>query len=298
LRLTAQEIDSTPACRRCKFFLLLLVVCVALVGLFQLLQTSKAEAAAKRIVISAADIAHMREVWVAQRGVPPSSTQINAMIDAAVREQLLYREALALKLEQDDAMVRKRLAQRMELRLRNADTPTKPTEAELTDYLQRNADEFKIPAKVAFTHVYFNHKKDRVKAKADAEKVLIALRAKKHPPDRASQMGESFFLPADFNPKSKLELAELFGPQFADVMFELTPGQWEGPIASSYGYHLVRITERTEPRMSTMDEVRDRVAAELVASRGRAAEVAQYSALRSRYKIVIEQSTLEGQGSR
>jgi peptidyl-prolyl cis-trans isomerase C len=296
--LTAQEIDSTPACRRCKFLLLFLVVCVALVGLFQLLQASKTEAAAKRIVISAVDIAHMREVWIAQRGTPPSSTQTQVMIDAAVREQLLYREALALKLEQDDTMVRKRMAQRMELRLRNADTPAKPTEAELADYLQRSADEFKIPAKVAFTHIYFNHKKDRVKAKADAEKVLIALRAKKHPPEREPQLGERFFLPADFNPKSKLELAELFGPQFAGALFELTPGQWEGPIASSYGYHLVRITEHTEPRMPAFDDVRDRVAAELVASRRRAAEAAQYAALRSRYKVVIEGGAIEGQGSK
>ena len=130
------------------------MVCVALVGLFQLLQMSKAEAAAKRIVISAADIATMREVWIAQRGTPPSSTQTQAMIDAAVREQVLYREALMLKLEQDDTMVRKRMAQRMELKLRNADTPAKPTEAELADYLQRNADDFKIPAKVGFTHIY------------------------------------------------------------------------------------------------------------------------------------------------
>jgi hypothetical protein len=294
--LTAQELDSTPACRRCKFLLLFLVVCVALVGLFQLLQMSKTEAAAKRIVISAADIAHMREVWMAQRGAPPSSTQMTAMIDAAVREQLLYREALALKLEQDDTMVRKRMAQRMELRLRNADTPAKPTEAELADFLQRNADEFKIPAKVAFTQIYFNHRNNRVKAKADAEKVLIALRAKKHPPERAPQLGERFFLPADFILKSKSELAELLGPQFAGAMFELPTEQWEGPVASSYGYHLVRITERTDSRVPALDEVRDRVVAELVASRRRAAEAAQYAALRSRYKVVIEGGAPEGQG--
>jgi len=176
--LTAQNIHSTLVCRRCQFLLLFLVVCVALVGLFQLLQMSKAEAAARRIVISATDIANMREIWIAQRGTPPSLTQIQAMIDAAVREQVLYREALMLKLEQDDTMVRKRMAQRMELTLRKADTPAKPTEAELADYLQRNADDFKIPAKVGFTHIYFNHKNSRVKAKADAEKVLIALKAK------------------------------------------------------------------------------------------------------------------------
>jgi len=296
--LTAQKIDSTPACRRCQFLLLFLVVCVALVGLFQLLQMSKAEAAAKRIVISAADIANMREVWIAQRGTPPSSTQTQAMIDAAVREQVLYREALMLKLEQDDTMVRKRMAQRMELKLRNADTPAKPTEAELANYLQRNADDFKIPAKVGFTHIYFNHKNSRVKAKADAEKVLVALKTKKHPPERAPQLGERFFLPADFIPKSKSELAELLGPQFAGAMFELTPGEWEGPIASSYGYHLVRITERTDSRVPALDEVRDRVAVELVASRRRAADAAQYAAVRSRYKVVIDGGAPEGQGSK
>jgi peptidyl-prolyl cis-trans isomerase C len=296
--LTAQEIDPTPACRRCKFLLLFLVVCVALIGLFQLLQMSKAEAAARRIVISAADIANMREVWIAQRGAPPSPAQMQAMIDAAVREQVLYREALALKLEQDDTMVRKRMAQRMELTLRNADTPTKPTEAELADYLQRHADEFKIPAKVAFTHIYFNHKNTRVKAKADAEKVLLALKAKKHPSERAPQLGERFFLPADFTSKSKSELAELLGPQFAGAMFELTPGQWEGPIASSYGYHVVRITERTDSRVPALDEMRDRVAAELTASRRRAAEAAQYAALRSRYEVVIDGGAPEGQGSK
>jgi hypothetical protein len=296
--LTTQETDPSLATSRCKFLLLLLLVCAALFGLYHLLQMSKAEDAAKRVVISAADIAHMREAWTAQRGTPPSSAQIGDMIEAAVRERLLFREALTLKLEHDDAIVRRRLAQRMELRLRDASATAKPTDAELAEFLQNNAERFEVPAKVGFSHIYFNHKNDRLRAKADAEKVLSAIRARKHPPERAPERGERFMLPSDYAPKSRQELAELFGPQFVNEVFALSPGQWEGPIASSHGYHLVRVTERTEPRKPTLDEVHDRVAADLTASRRRDAEAAQYAALRARYKIVVEDGVPDTRGRR
>jgi hypothetical protein len=179
----------------------------------------------------------------------------------------------------------------MELRLREASATAKPTDAELAAFLQQNPERFTIPSKVGFTHIYFNHKNDRLKAKSDAERVLAALRAKKHPPERAPERGERFMLQADYPPKSQQELAELFGPRFASAVLELTPGSWEGPIGSSFGYHIVRVTERTPPRMPALDEVRERVAAALIESRRRAAEAAQYAALRQRYKVVIEDAT-------
>ena len=95
----------------------------------------------------------------------------------------------------------------------------------------------------------------------------------------------------DYPSRSQRELRELFGAAFAESVFELEPGSWQGPVESSYGVHLVLVRDRTEPRLPDLSEVRDRVKVDLLDKRQREMNDAFYAALRERYEVVVAEPT-------
>jgi hypothetical protein len=239
------------------------------------------------VTVSTAQIALFREQWSRQSGRPPTSQELQALIDQHIREEVLYREAKALGLDRDDMIVRRRLVQKMDFLAADVAALIAPSEEELRTFFTTHAEQYQEPVKLSFTHIYFNPDNRHDQVRREAKRVLTELHAEKPTPQRAPERGDRFMLSYDYTRRSQAEIAREFGRTFAAQLFTLAPGQWWGPIESGYGVHVVRIQERVDAAPPDFDAVHDRVKEDVLAGQRREANEAAYQHLRERYTIVI-----------
>jgi len=237
----------------------------------------------ERIVVTQSERARLADQWHAQMGRPPTESELEALIQQWVREEIYYREALAMGLDDDDVIIRRRLAQKLTFLTEDLATAEAPDEAALRGYHRRNADRYAEPVRFSFMHRYFSSER-REQARADAEAALRAL-AQAEGGDVIPE-GDPFMLQRSYLERSQREIAELFGREFAAAVSELPVGSWQGPVPSAYGWHLVRVEQQRPARALPFEEVADRVAADFRQEQRREANEAFYATLRERYEIV------------
>jgi hypothetical protein len=171
-------------------------------------------------------------------------------------EATLEDEARRLGLARSDLVVRRHLVQMMRLAAERLNPEDLPTDA---DIATRAAAET-IPARTRFTHVYLK----RTRPAADATRVLDQLRQNEASP---AALGDAFALGADIGPLTDHDLDQRFGPGFAASIANSPVGTWTGPIHSTYGTHVVRVTERLAPTTPPLESVRGRIVHELLHER-------------------------------
>jgi hypothetical protein len=239
----------------------------------------------RRIEIGDAEIEFLTGNFERQWGRPPTPQELQSLLDARVREEVLYREALAVGLDRNDIVVRRRMVQKMELLTQDLALLADPTDAELRQFFKENAEDYRVPPVLDFSHVYFNAER-RADAEADAGRVLAALRAENPPPHRAPERGDTIMLDAEYRRATPAEVSRLFGDRFAGALFELEPG-WHGPVVSGYGLHLVHVGDRVEGRIPEYTEVRERLVNDFNRQRRDRAMEALYEGLAEQYEIAI-----------
>lgn len=247
--------------------------------------------AARRIEINDAEVALLAANWQRQWQRPPTEDELRGLVDARVREEVLYREALAVGLDENDVVVRRRMVQKMELLSQDLALLADPTDAELQAFFAERREDYRVPPRLSFSHVYFNPDRRGSAVEDDARRVLATLRAETPPPDRAPERGDRFLLDFDYALRAPLEVQQQFGTSFAETIFELEPG-WQGPVISGYGVHLVHIGERVPSRAPELAEIRDRVVNDFNRDRAQRANRALYEGLRSGYDVVIDEDAI------
>lgn len=85
-------------------------------------------------------------------------------------------------------------------------------------------------------------------------------------------------------------MASIFGPEFAARVFVLEPGRWHGPVASSYGFHIARVSERQSVAPRSFDEVRAQVLQEWYRAEQAKAREKFFAALLKKYDVVVDAS--------
>jgi hypothetical protein len=220
---------------------------------------------------------------------PPTQEEMRGLVDDYVREEVLYREAKAMELDQDDVIVRRRMRQKFEfLSEDRAARSRPPNEPELEAYLRQHADKYREEPRFTFEHIFFNREKHGKSAEADAKAVLARLTGRNGAAIDVEKLSDSFLLPFRFENVSAGETARLFGENFGKQLATVEPGSWEGPLESNYGLHLVRIDEREPETAPPLANVREAVLRDLLNERRKQELDAQYAKLRARYTIVVE----------
>lgn len=265
-----------------------LAIGAVLFGLHTLFRRSTPDEG-NRVEVSLADIDRLRGLWKRQWRRPPTEKELEGLINQFIREEILYREAVAMGLDQNDTVIRRRLAQKMELLSNDLAALAQPTEVEMQQYLEQKPERYGVPARISLSHVYMSRDRRGAAVEDDARHVLHKLRSKSISPGEYRELGDPFMLQYDYPSRSQQDLRELFGTAFAESVFELELGSWHGPVESSYGVHLVLVRERTEPRMPSLSEVRARLRADLLDQRRREMNEAFYAALRERYEVVVKE---------
>jgi hypothetical protein len=263
-------------------------------GLF-LLYGVIAEPAAERserIVVTEAKIGNLAEVFERTWRRPPTPAELDGLIEDHIKEEIFYREALALGLDRDDAVIRRQLRLKMQFISEDVAPPAEPTEVEVRAWLAEHADRFRNPSRISFTQVYLSPDRRGEDAWSDAERLLVALNTGQSDPAEA---GDPLLLEQDYRDLGAPDVERLLGQAFAARVAELPVGRWAGPVESGYGLHLVFVHERTPARLPDLDEIRDAVTWEWRAARREEANRAFYEALRARYEVTVERPRSAGE---
>jgi len=242
-------------------------------------------APSKRIVLSPSLISGLRQDHLRRSGALPTDEEERALIEQFLDTEVLYREALALGLDRGDIIVRRRLVQKMEFLTEGVDPIAEPMEQELIAYRETHADRYAIPAQVTMTHVFVG--RDR---HADAEPAARALRSQLGAGADPASMGDPFVRGREFVRQSERELAAVFGDAFAAQVWALPVGEWSAPIGSSYGVHLVRVSERIAGRLPALDDIRSSVRRDWQTERRSADSRVALDRLRRHYDIRVERA--------
>jgi hypothetical protein len=241
----------------------------------------------ERIVVTAEQVTQARDAAALLQGRPPTAAELAELIEPAVRDEVLYREALALGLDDNDDEVRRRLIEKMSYLTQDLADPAPTSEADLRTFYEAFPDRFAVPELVSFDQVFFSPSTRGPALASDAEAGLAALRAGRP----AIEVGDRTPLRDAYDGAPHQQVSVLFGAALADALFTLPPGDWSGPFESDFGLHLVRLRSRSERRLPSFDEIRDAVAAEFAAERRREANEAAYRRMRDQYDIVFEAPT-------
>ena len=270
-----------------------LVLGALLFGAYAVLNDDDDAGEAGVITISEADVDWLIAAWTRQWRRPPTETELRGLINDRVREEVLYREAIAMGLDRDDQIIRRRLAQKMEFLTEDLALMVEPGDSVLNAFYQTNADRYRIPEQRAFTHVIFSVDRRGDAAFEDARAALVVLQSNAASGEGAPEVGDRFLQPYDYSLRSEERVTRDFGGQFAAGLFAAEPGEWTGPVSSSFGVHLVRVTEWAAPVMPPLVDVIDRVRTDLEAQRRQEANEAVFQALLQRYEVQVDESAIQ-----
>jgi hypothetical protein len=239
------------------------------------------------IVVTLGTIESLMRTWEKTWQRPPLPHEMKGLIDSYVREELLYREALAMGLEKDDTIIKRRLAQKMRFLFEDVADQGQFTDEQLTQYLAENAENYRIDPKFTFSHVFLDPDKRGEDLEEDARLLLAEL--KKYQRTKTEvPYGDSLMLPGSFEATSAYEVDRQFGTGFASRLEEMPTGEWSGPVRSGFGVHFVYIEKMVEGRIPELKEVRNAVERDLTSQRRREANEKIYQRLLDRYTVTID----------
>jgi hypothetical protein len=254
------------------------------------LRPAAAPPATTEIVVSEARIRSLaqnfRRTW--QR--PPTPEEQDGLVEAHVREEIFYREALALGLDRDDAIIRRRLQQKMEFVAEEAAALAKPSDDELAKYLQAHADAFRVEPRATFVQVYLDPRRRAASLDADAKRLLRTLDAAGPNADPAHAGDRLMLVEPRYENATQAEIARVFGAEFAAAVVSQPTGTWAGPIRSGYGAHLVRVETVIPGGIPALADVRPLVEREWTNARRKELADAFYQRLRAKYRVSVRKT--------
>jgi hypothetical protein len=239
--------------------------------------------ASNRIVVNASEVEQLGAQFTRTWMRPPTDGELAGLVREYVRDEVYYREALAMGLDRDDPIIRRRLRQKLEFILEDLTAEQAPGDAVLEAFLQAHPDRFRMEPRISFQQVYLNPDRHSDPV-ADARQMLARLNGGASP----DSVGDPSMLQYDYEQATTSDIARSFGDKFAQDVSRLQPGGWTGPVYSGLGAHLVRVTGRQDERLPQLDEVRDKVEREWMAQRRQELKDTTYNRLLENYQVVIE----------
>jgi hypothetical protein len=244
-----------------------------------------------RIVITADDLAQIQIAWMAQWHRPPTPEEMHNLLDGRIREEVLSREAMALGLDKDDTIIKRRLAQKMEFVMEEASSLREPADDELRNWLAQNEQRFATRSLVTFRHLYFSPDRRGAHARDDAAEALRKLAGKPEETPELERLSDRFMFQDFFAERSPDQVANIFGTSFAQALPGLEPGKWRGPIESGLGWHLVWIESTIPGRVPPFEEVEASVKSEWMDAQRADGKRKIFDHMRARYQIVLPEAT-------
>lgn len=229
-----------------------------------------------------AELQRIATSYAQQYGAPPSPEQMRTMVGNAVREEIYLREGLALELDRNDEIVRRRIAQKFDFLQQDQAAPREPSAAQLAAWYAAHKERFAQVRRVSFEQRYFApDRRGEAAAKAQARAALEAAGS-------AGVQGDAFPGPPTAVALSRDEIDRIYGGNgFGDAIFKAPLGRWAGPLRSGFGWHVIRLTEDRPARTRSLAEAEGDVRRDWIEADRRARNDAAWQALRARYVVTL-----------
>lgn len=238
----------------------------------------------KQIVVGQAQVDTIARQFEATWRRPPTPEELRGLIDAYIRDEIMYREGEALGLDRDDPVIKRRIRQKLEVLSEETSARTLPAQADLAAYLEAHPDAFRQPAVVTFEQILVAPAGSDANVDAGLASARRALELGTAP----EKLGVATLLPRSEQDAPLDLVARTFGEKFVAQLETLPVGEWAGPVTSGFGVHLVRVDARTPGGVPPLEQVRAQVLREWENDRRKRALEEDYRRMRERYDVVIE----------
>jgi hypothetical protein len=252
-----------------------LLIGIAVFAIYRLVTPPEPARADRVVDVTQVQVERLAGQFEAVWRRPPTETELAQLIDNFVREEIYYREALALGLDRDDTVIRRRLQQKMEFLSDTGAGTLVPSEAELRAYFTENIDRFTPAARVTFRQVFLDDE--------DPAAVLAKLSDGADP----REFGRGSLLPPAMEASPRTAVDGTFGEGFFAAVAELEPGAWRGPIDSAFGKHLVDLLALEPAVPPAFETVRSEVEQDWRRESATALREAHFQVLRGRYEVIL-----------
>ena len=219
----------------------------------------------------------------------PTNEELDNLIEEEIRSEVYYRDALALGLDKNDVIVRRRLQQKMEFLTDTGIYLQEPSEGELEAYFAANEQAYQSEPRLAFEQIYLGESPSE-ETVSQALKTLLS-----EPIVDPSTLGRHTLLPAQLKLSPPAVIDRVFGKGFYSQIAELTPGEWGRPVTSAYGKHLIRTLDGQPASTPPLEEVRDSVVKDWQYAKAGENREQDYATRRSRYTVKILHSKDAGE---
>ncbi len=270
-----------------------LLIGACIYGTYALYDAPDGNLADRTIFVDEARIAGFISQWEARWNRPPTRQELDGVISAFVRENILSRQALAMGLGADDPIVRRRLAQKLEFLTSDIALFREPAAGELEQYFRNHQDSYRDPDRITFSHVFIDPDLRDESTLDDAAELLARLQAAGEPDPATLDVGDRFMLQSYYPEATELDIRRQLGSGFSVTVMQLVPGQWHGPVLSGYGTHLVYVYAVQDAPPPLFADVQQAVLANWQTKQQEAFNAEFFEGLKSRYNIVIAEPPVD-----
>ena len=240
-----------------------------------------------KILITQGQLVSMRDAFATSRQRQPTQEEFDGLIRDRIREEVFYQEALALGLDKDDIIIRRRLQQKMEFIANDVSIPVDPGDAALSDFMMKHPELFHEEIKFSFRQIYLNPQLRGNNLKQDMSGLVSELN-KSNGKDNFRKMGDASLLPPEMLDVNSSEVTNQFGEEFTKQLSKLPIGTWVGPVTSTYGVHILCVGKINQEGVPALADIRDVVIREWDVAFQQQANEKFYQELLKNYTITIE----------
>jgi hypothetical protein len=248
---------------------------------------SSEESDPQQIVITEDDLLQISVALRVTELPPRGSPQFKRLIETKVREEVLYREALAMGLDRDDTIVKRRMAQKMDFLAEDLSALRQPTAEELRQWFDEHPQDFEAPPRITFRHIFFAFDEHGEGARRAAQQALSHITVDSNTEDNPENLGDPFMFQDYYPDRTLSQVSSVFGSGFSRALFDTAASTWAGPVESGFGWHLVYIDSLTPARLPEFEEVESEVRTAWTVNQREEFKQVAYAAMRAKYVVVL-----------
>jgi peptidyl-prolyl cis-trans isomerase C len=266
-----------------------LLIGLTLFGLYAWIERGRTNNGNYQIILTLDDLRQLDISFVSQWHRQPTKEEFSGLVEGFIRQEILYREGLAMGLDKDDTIVKRRMAQKMEFLSEDVASAHEPSTDELKAWYANNSQKFALADRATFRHLFFGFDRRGQNAQADALAALNKIAGKPEDIPLGKKLADPFMFQDYYGDRAPDQLAKEFGPAFAIGLYKSRPKMWQGPIESGYGWHLVWIESITPGRIPAFEEVEPDVKTAWLADQKAIEWQKAYAKMREKYEVVAPQ---------
>jgi len=244
--------------------------------------------ASRRVVVTGADLLQQRAAFMRTWQREPTAAELRRALEQHIRQEVLYREALAREYDRDDLVVRRAMQQKMEFLAASQALQEPPTEEEIEAFFALRQERYGLPAVLSFSQIYLSADQRGAGVEQAAIDLLARLRLEEPVGNDLASYGDSIMLDTTYIEQTEREVSATFGEIFGEAVVRLSVGEWQGPVSSGYGLHLVRVIEREESRIPEWREVANRVITDMEFEARAAVKDQLYQEIAQNYEVFLD----------